>query len=353
MKPIAIIGGGIAGLAAGWWLREKRVPFILVEAGPSLGGRFETIRSTDWTADPSIPYLRKSDRTIIAVAREFGLETQLVTVQDAILHMTDEGLKPPTPRDYNEARVCLRDGMDTLFQAAAREMDVHTNIAVEAIRWTGNAFQFRDSRTGRSIRHPVSGHLIEAPAVVLAVSGESASQIVRKSALLAPVAKAVDEVEYKPNLVGLFKVPRMDPGFYAIERNPSPDLQWIGFEERKVPSRTKPEWSLVVARAGESMSRDLMDSTESEALEQIYGATRKHVTDLPLRWNEARLVRYRSSRPLNPMVDPGTRTITDPPGLPLAIAGDYVSGKRAEDAAKSGVRAAALVVERLQTAVLR
>ena len=37
-KPIAIIGAGIAGLTAANFLKEKKVPFILYEAGSKIAG---------------------------------------------------------------------------------------------------------------------------------------------------------------------------------------------------------------------------------------------------------------------------------------------------------------------------
>lgn len=37
-KPIGILGGGIAGLTAARYLKEKKIPFILFEAGPKIAG---------------------------------------------------------------------------------------------------------------------------------------------------------------------------------------------------------------------------------------------------------------------------------------------------------------------------
>ena len=37
-KPIAIIGGGLAGLTAASYLNKKNIPFVLFEAGPKIAG---------------------------------------------------------------------------------------------------------------------------------------------------------------------------------------------------------------------------------------------------------------------------------------------------------------------------
>ena len=35
---IAVIGGGISGLASGFYLRKNNIPFILYDPAPTLGG---------------------------------------------------------------------------------------------------------------------------------------------------------------------------------------------------------------------------------------------------------------------------------------------------------------------------
>jgi len=46
-KPIAIVGGGIAGLATAWYLQKEGVPYVLFEASDRLGGLVHTIAQDD------------------------------------------------------------------------------------------------------------------------------------------------------------------------------------------------------------------------------------------------------------------------------------------------------------------
>lgn len=46
-KPIAIIGGGIAGLTAANYLKEKKIPFILFEAGSKIAGLAASFKDED------------------------------------------------------------------------------------------------------------------------------------------------------------------------------------------------------------------------------------------------------------------------------------------------------------------
>ena len=49
-----VIGGGIAGIQAALDLADARIPVILVEKGPSLGGRMAQLDKTFPTMDCSI-----------------------------------------------------------------------------------------------------------------------------------------------------------------------------------------------------------------------------------------------------------------------------------------------------------
>src|ERR1044071_2581430 len=46
--PVAIVGGGIAGLTAGLTLMKAGVPFVIYEAAERIGGRMHSDRSGAW-----------------------------------------------------------------------------------------------------------------------------------------------------------------------------------------------------------------------------------------------------------------------------------------------------------------
>src|SRR5687768_12957757 len=41
-KPVVIIGAGIAGLTCAFYLQQRQIPYILLEAGEDVGGRLWT-----------------------------------------------------------------------------------------------------------------------------------------------------------------------------------------------------------------------------------------------------------------------------------------------------------------------
>jgi len=74
---VAIIGGGISGLSAAYALHKRQVPYLLLEAGPSLGGviRVETRDGFLLESADSMHALRPEG---ITLCRELGLGERLV-----------------------------------------------------------------------------------------------------------------------------------------------------------------------------------------------------------------------------------------------------------------------------------
>ena len=75
---IAIIGGGISGLAAAFELSERRVPFVLLEASNRLGGlvRTDTIRGC--TVDGGADSILTTKPAALRLCEELGLTSRLM-----------------------------------------------------------------------------------------------------------------------------------------------------------------------------------------------------------------------------------------------------------------------------------
>ncbi len=82
MKPVAIIGGGISGLAAAYYLGREGIPFLLIEAEPRLGGVIRSERANGCLveAGPDSWLARKPQA--LELARELGLENQVIGSND-------------------------------------------------------------------------------------------------------------------------------------------------------------------------------------------------------------------------------------------------------------------------------
>ena len=51
MKSVAIIGGGITGLTAGFYLKSRGVPVTLYEGSGRVGGAIQSMRSGGYLAE--------------------------------------------------------------------------------------------------------------------------------------------------------------------------------------------------------------------------------------------------------------------------------------------------------------
>lgn len=74
---VAIVGGGISGLAAAWELAARRIPFVLIERAPRLGGVIVTETIDGYTIDAGPDALLTQKPAALALCRELGLAGRL------------------------------------------------------------------------------------------------------------------------------------------------------------------------------------------------------------------------------------------------------------------------------------
>lgn len=76
--PVVVVGGGIAGLAAAYELNRQRVPFVLLESGPRVGGVILSEQIDGYTVDggPDALLIQKPEG--IKLCEELGLGDLLV-----------------------------------------------------------------------------------------------------------------------------------------------------------------------------------------------------------------------------------------------------------------------------------
>jgi oxygen-dependent protoporphyrinogen oxidase len=77
--PVAIVGGGISGLAAAYELQQQGIPFVLHERSRSFGGHIRTDRVDGYTIDAGPDALLTQKPAALALCRAIGLESRLLT----------------------------------------------------------------------------------------------------------------------------------------------------------------------------------------------------------------------------------------------------------------------------------
>ena len=94
---VAVVGGGITGLATAWFLRQRDVPVTLVEAGGRLGGKIET------SALGGVPVEAGPDTFLarvpwaVELCRALGLEDELVAPATSRAYVWTRGRLRPLP----------------------------------------------------------------------------------------------------------------------------------------------------------------------------------------------------------------------------------------------------------------
>jgi protoporphyrinogen/coproporphyrinogen III oxidase len=74
MKPVAIIGAGIAGLTAAFYLKRKDVPVTVYEASGRVGGVIQSLRQQGWLAEFGPNTLLETSPKIAQLVRDAGLQ---------------------------------------------------------------------------------------------------------------------------------------------------------------------------------------------------------------------------------------------------------------------------------------
>jgi protoporphyrinogen/coproporphyrinogen III oxidase len=73
MKPVAIVGAGITGLTAAFYLKRKGVPVVIYEAGPRAGGVIQSLRQDGFLAEHGPNTLLETSPKIGQLIRDAGL----------------------------------------------------------------------------------------------------------------------------------------------------------------------------------------------------------------------------------------------------------------------------------------
>lgn len=130
--PVAIVGGGITGLAAAWELAQAGVPFVLFERAPRFGGLIVTERMGPYLIDPGADGFLASKPGALQLCRQLGLEDRLVAPLAATAFVLRGGVLRPLP---GRGSLGLPLSWGDLWRAEAFTLGGRVRLALNLIGW--------------------------------------------------------------------------------------------------------------------------------------------------------------------------------------------------------------------------
>lgn len=99
-KHIAVIGAGIAGLTAAYYLRKYGYTVIVYEASNRVGGRMSTDKINDCLIDRGAQFLSAYYPTIMPLIRELGMQSQLVEINPWVGVVRNHKIRKISPNHF-------------------------------------------------------------------------------------------------------------------------------------------------------------------------------------------------------------------------------------------------------------
>lgn len=316
---VAVIGAGIAGLAAARTLNQHGVAVVVYEKSRGVGGRVATRRSNGFVWDTGATSIAPRGRAIERVIRQELSTDGLVEIARPIY--VHEGLRVvPGDRSRLGTRFTYTTGTRTLAQRLADGLEIRLEQTIAELDRTGDRFL-------------VEGDVFDA--VVLTPPVPQTAALLWGLDESRPLAPAV----YRPCLsVNLgFAAPNPDVPYWAlIDGERSHPLVWLSIESLKSPERAPEGHCAIGLQFSPTFSRENWTRSEADLIqmageftERLFGpAYEKPVASTVMRWKYAQPTGIASFDDVNPE------------GARLLIASDGLLGGHIEEAFDVGVLAA-------------
>lgn len=336
---IAIIGAGLAGLAAGRELALAGHEVTVLEKNRDLGGRLASGRRENGTIfDIGLPWLSATTPAFRGFAAEL-LENEIVRVWEGeVLPYDGEKLLDENP-DGQQTLLTAPGGVNGIARYLSRWVDLLPGEKAGGLTYIGD----NRSRKRPWMVNLTSFRTLEADAVIVATPAPEAYGVLLTTQDEVNVLKLIremDEIHYDASWVLAAGYGDMEPPERGAIRCQNSPLRLLVNEQSK---RENPETVVVmhsgagIARSGEAADRESVTGKLLREAARVAGDR-----FLSPDWTE--LHYWRFSRP---------RRFLDRPYLefesneaPLAVIGDYFGGSEIEHAYVSGIRLARAWMEK-------
>ena len=351
MTRIAVVGGGITGLAAAWELTRSGAEAVVLEGERHPGGVIVTERREGFVVEGGPDGFLAAEPELQQLATEVGIAGQLVDqLARGSFLWTGRRLEP-----LPEGRAATLLGITGIaqeeihkgFRSFARGMaDIIEAVAARlgpAVRYSSDVTSVMPSRSGYRIAL-VDGSVVEAEGVILAVPAWAAARLL--AGFGVPLARELDDVAYHPSLtVSLAYRQEQLPGSlegtgFVAESEAGGVIRACTYASQKYPGRA-PVGSLLL-RAFLTPGDGDPGALAHAQLAQILGLSGAPLWTRAFSWVRG-LPRYKADHAMH-LAELRHQLTRQPP---VAIAGAGVDGAGVSACVRSGREAARTVLGRI------
>lgn len=332
---LAIVGAGMAGLAAAHQLRQQRpdISITMYEKSRGVGGRVATRRFNGATFDHGAQYIKAPTPALEALLHALPRDT-LVDITRPVWTFNGAGtLAAGDPAQHEAHKWTYRDGITRLAKELAQGLDIRFETRISRLSSTNAGYELFDEH-GTSLPH-ADAVLLTAPAPQLCTLLE-ASELFRSDRDL--LRAELDKASYRPCLtLTLGYPPRLrDRPFYAlVNTDKHHPISWLAYEHFK-PGRDMGNQHVLIAQMAPGWSSAHWDDPLESVTAQVTHLVQTLLDeDLPQpQWSNRQGWRYALPDGCADFETLNTRV----PGL--FFAGDFTAGQgRVHRALEEGWRA--------------
>ena len=324
VPTVAVVGGGLAGLACARTLHDHGVPVVVHERAPGVGGRCATRRHGARQWDHGAQYFTVRDARLAPLVQAWQARGLVAEWEAPLAVRTDGTWRPPHGRTRRYVGV---PGMRAIATHLAADLAIRTGTAVDALVREAGRWRLLDAE---------GAVLGEADVVIAALPAPGAGRLLapHAPALAARADAAVMQPCWATMVVFDGAVAAPWDGAFV---NDDPVLAWAVRDGSK-PHRPEPHawvlhgtqpWSGAHDAAAPETVRDAM----LDAFAALVGAPLPPVL-------EATAHRWRHALPDPVLAEDALHDAT----LGLGACGDWCGGPRVEGALLSGIAAAGRVL---------
>jgi renalase len=230
MGKVAIVGAGVAGLAAAWALRRAGVDAEVFEASPRIGGRLSTVERGPVRFDDGAQFVRtETHGTETLLLRELGGPRPLNIERDVRPFDRHGAIGAGDPAQNSQPKWVYPGGLRTLAHQLAFEAacNVRLNWRVDALP--------RDGATWSVAGTP--GLVNGIGAVLVTLPPAALRRLLRHSPDIPVAADAVATARHRPILSVAFEpaanVLAPESAYALVNTDRKHAVSWLAFEEAK------------------------------------------------------------------------------------------------------------------------